>query len=143
MKKKDGAHVVFYRTLRLKNGRKVAAILLTKRTLDAPSDPGDWGLVGGTMERGETPKKAALREVNEELCYRTRPLIIRELCKVKKENTVHFFQASLEEDMDTLKLKRNPKGKVEGEGIGWFTLSEVGCLRVRPQDLSAISRYFS
>jgi len=142
---KDGAHVVFYRTLETKDKKQpVLAILLTKRTQDAPSDVGDWGLVGGTMDRGETPRKTVLREINEELCYRTRPLQVSRLLKVKNgTHTVHFFQAPLPEDMDTLKLKRNRKGKVEGEGIGWFTQEEAFCLRLRPQDIPAVQRFFS
>ncbi len=97
------------------------------------------------MDRGETPKKTVLREINEELCYRTRPLQVRQLLKVKSEtHTVHFFQAPLpEEDMDTLKLKRNQKGKVEAEGIGWFTQEEAFCLRLRQQDIPAVQRFFS
>ena len=31
--------------------------------------PGQWGLFGGTIEPGESPRKAAYRELKEEICY--------------------------------------------------------------------------
>ena len=97
------------------------------------------------MDPGETPRKTVLREINEELCYRTRPLQVSHLLKVNNgTHTVYFFQAPLlKEDMDTLKLKRNEQGKVEAEGIGWFTQEEAFCLRLRPQDIPAVQKFFS
>jgi hypothetical protein len=56
---------------------------------------------------------------------------------------VRYFSAELNYDMDCLTLKRNAhEGKVEGEGLGWFTAEEIGHLMVRPEDRSAISTFF-
>jgi 8-oxo-dGTP pyrophosphatase MutT (NUDIX family) len=40
-------------------------LLLNKRSSKV-SDPGLWGVFGGTVDCGETPKKTVLRELNEE-----------------------------------------------------------------------------
>lgn len=42
---------------------------LQKRTMDAKINPGLLGTFGGTIEDGETPDEALLREVQEELAY--------------------------------------------------------------------------
>jgi 8-oxo-dGTP pyrophosphatase MutT (NUDIX family) len=141
----DGAHVVFHRKLKMRGGRSALAVLLTKRTLDAPSDPGDWGLVGGTMDAGEKPKKAVLREIKEEISYRSRRVRVCFLCKTKRRtHTVFFYRAYLPEDMDSLRLKRNmQEKKVEGVGMAWFTRAEVRSLPVRPQDRVAVNKYFA
>jgi len=44
-----------------------AAILLTRRSLDLRSHPGQWALPGGRIDAGETPEAAALRELAEEV----------------------------------------------------------------------------
>ena len=147
---KDGAHVVLHRKLKTSGRRRALAILLVKRTLDAPSDAGDWGLVGGGMKAGETSKEAVLRELNEEICYRG-GVRVHFLCKTRRRDkggdpySIFFYSAHLPEDMDTLKLKRNNERnrKVEGEGLAWFTRDEVCSLCVRPQDLPAVDKFFS
>ena len=67
-----GAHVVFHRILKVSPEgvspeKSVQAILLCKRTQDAPIHPGYWGRFGGTVDNGEAPAEAAKREVREEL----------------------------------------------------------------------------
>jgi len=44
-----------------------AAILLTRRAADMRSHPGQWALPGGSVDAGETPEQAALRELREEV----------------------------------------------------------------------------
>jgi hypothetical protein len=41
-----GAHVVFHRLLKAANCSSVQAILLCKRTQDAPTPPRHWALIG-------------------------------------------------------------------------------------------------
>ena len=43
---------------------------LQKRTADAPTNPGMFGMFGGGMEMGETPEEAFFREIEEELVYK-------------------------------------------------------------------------
>ncbi|HSS08792.1 MAG TPA: CoA pyrophosphatase [Acidimicrobiales bacterium] len=44
-----------------------AALLLTRRTAGLRAHPGQWALPGGSVDAGETPPEAALRELGEEL----------------------------------------------------------------------------
>lgn len=46
--------------------RKLGKILLLKRCMEDPIDPGMWENSGGNMEVGETPKEAIRREIFEE-----------------------------------------------------------------------------
>lgn len=45
------------------------SVLLLKRSLDEKNYGGYWGLPGGGADQGETPEKAARREVEEETGY--------------------------------------------------------------------------
>ncbi|MFT5391506.1 MAG: 8-oxo-dGTP pyrophosphatase MutT (NUDIX family) [Gammaproteobacteria bacterium] len=44
-----------------------AALLLTKRSSKLRDHPGQWALPGGSLDLGETPEEAALREASEEV----------------------------------------------------------------------------
>lgn len=112
--------------------------------------PGYWSLFGGRLDGSERPKNAAIREVHEELGIKLHDASVKALCdvKIKRANArgalgVRYFCAELDYDMDRLTLKRNPhEGKVEGEGLGWFTAEEVGHLMVRPEDRIALGMFF-
>ena len=145
----EGAHVVFHRLLSTSKCKPyfVRAVLLVKRTLDAPIHPGYWGLVGGMVKVGERPKKAALREAREELGIDLR--LIQNLCDVRIDHGtsgasgVRYFSSALDRDMDKLKLRRNLKEDfVEGQGLGWFSAEEVHHLALRPEDRIAIAAFF-
>ena len=144
-----GAHVVLHKTLT--TGKKeLLAVLLYKRTLDAPLAPGYWGLFGGRMEPKDhgDPKATAKREVEEELDGSEDALgMLSDLCTVpvpESETTyVQYFSASLQKDMDSLRLKWNDEeNKVEGDGFAWFTLEEVHHMLMRPEDRIALTNFF-
>ena len=112
--------------------------------------PGYWGLFGGQLNSGEQPRKAVLREVQEEIGIAPEKIALKALCDVKlcRQNGnsvigVRYFSAELEIDMDKLTLRRNSTdNKVEGEGLGWFTAEEIHHLMVRPEDRVAVSSFF-
>jgi 8-oxo-dGTP pyrophosphatase MutT (NUDIX family) len=144
-----GAHIVFHRLLRTSKTKphQVRTVLLTKRTLDAPTHPGYWGLVGGTVDPGESAKDAAVREAGEELGIT--PASMKFLCDVRvdhggrKASGVKYFSAPLDLDMDKLTLKRNSEDdRVEAEGIAWFSAEEIHHIIVRPEDRIAIATFF-
>ena len=142
-----GAHIVFHRLLRTSKATRhqVRTVLLTKRTLDAPMHPGYWGLVGGTVDHGESPRDAAIREADEELGIT--PISMRFLCDIRvdhggKASGVKYFSAPLDLDMDKL-IPRRKDNKVEAEGIAWFSAEEIHHIMVRPEDRVAISTFFS
>ncbi len=111
---------------------------------------GYWGLFGGRRDGAEQPKITAIREVREELGIEIREANVKALCDVKIQRGnvrgalgVRYFSAELNIGMDCLTLRRNThEGKVEGEGLGWFTAEEVTHLMVRPEDRTAICTFF-
>ncbi len=150
-----GAHVVFHRMVNTpfdKDGkqRSMPAVLLYKRTQDAPIHPSYWALIGGCPERQENPKSALCREAREELKaggLEQALECLKNLCRVdmlteQGKVSIEYFTVPLNEDMDTLKLLRNPNGKVEGEGLAWFTEEEVHHLHMRPEDRQALNTFF-
>ncbi len=149
-KKAEGAHVVFHRLLNAGNCHSVQAVLLCKRTQDAPIHPGYWALFGGKVENNELPRQAVRREVAEELeiiGVKTKNLKIKELSDVwvrreKDKCLIKYFSSPLDIGMDKLRLKGNWKAKVEGEGLGWFTAEEIHHLVMRPEDRIAATIFF-
>ena len=49
-----------------------AALLQHRDDIPTINDPGLWVIPGGHLEPGEQPVEAAVREVEEETCYRSR-----------------------------------------------------------------------
>jgi len=69
-----GAHVVLHKLMRTREDNDaIQAVLLCKRTQDAPIHPRHWSLFGGKVKTGEMPEKAVRREVKEELEIRASP----------------------------------------------------------------------
>jgi len=50
-----------------------AAMLLTRRSERLRNHPGQWALPGGSIDEGESPEQAALRELHEEVGLRVAP----------------------------------------------------------------------
>ena len=150
--------MVFHRLLRVSpNGvtpeQTALAVLLCKRTQDAPIHPGHWGLFGGTRKESESAEEAANREVREELkvCQGLDLVAtgrrLTELTEVPVSRptgtvVIRYFSCAFDYDLDKLTLLPNDEGKVEGEGLGWFTEEEVCRLLVRPEDLIAVRSFF-
>ena len=145
-----GAHVVFNRLLRVNIDSSICAVLLCKRTQDAPMHAGYWALIGGKLDPGEEPALGALREVEEELGIPRTELTLQFLCDVRVQRNgnpceigARYFAALLDRGMDNLTLTYSPaEQKVEGEGLGWFTAEEVNHMWLRPEDRVAIEKFF-
>jgi 8-oxo-dGTP pyrophosphatase MutT (NUDIX family) len=143
-----GAHIVFHRFLKVTPKRTVQAVLLCKRTHDAPIHPGHWAVFGGARKDRERPEETARREVKEELGIDLAPQALKRLCDVtvkRMDRTVlvRYFSSSLNVDMHKLTLQWNAEHKkVEGEALGWFDEEEIHHLTVSPDDRKAIIAFF-
>ena len=112
--------------------------------------PGYWGLIGGKLDVGEEPRAAALREVEEELGIASSEIALESLCDIRirrdagsDEIGARYFVATLDLGMDKLSLRYNDEeGKVEGEGLGWFTAEEIHHMWLRPEDRTAVAKFF-
>lgn len=111
-------------------------LLLQHRSEDARVMPGYWGFFGGSIEEGETPRDAAMREAFEELGYRPiDPVLVLEQDFTLPEATgrMHVFVDFFASDPQAIKLR-------EGQGFGWFTGEETLRLHMVPHDRAAIDR---
>ncbi|MFZ2192937.1 MAG: NUDIX domain-containing protein [Candidatus Moraniibacteriota bacterium] len=109
--------------------RKVANILLYddqkrflfhQRTDDAPTFPGEWGVFGGGIEEGETPKEAVKRECFEELEYKLiNPKIVLNVQKETRFGARDLF-LFMEKYNSTKKLILH-----EGQKMAWIAKNEL------------------
>ena len=65
-------------------------ILALKRSANVRS-PCTWGIPGGKMEEGETPKQTAVREVFEEVKYQNKNFKLRPLVQFKTRDGIFRF----------------------------------------------------
>jgi 8-oxo-dGTP diphosphatase len=145
----SGAQVLLHRMIATHSQHTLCAVLLCKRTHDAPIFPGYWSLFGGWVEKGEDAKEAAIREVQEELGIALPRSRLKHLSDVllqrgtPKPTSVRYFSCPLDLEMDGLRLQRNrEEDKVEAEALGWFTAEEINHLLVKPADRSAIDLFY-
>ncbi len=131
MKMYYNAHIVLYD----RQGR----ILLQQRADTATNYPGIWSFFGGGSKAGETPLATVNRETLEELNLRlARPKLLAVDAIVKKLNgrTVrvarHVFFSPCP-NKRALRLN-------EGQGMGWFRLSEIPSLAMLDQDRALVAK---
>ncbi|MFH1157296.1 MAG: NUDIX hydrolase [Pseudomonadota bacterium] len=70
--------------------RDTGRILALKRSAHVRS-PHTWGIPGGKMEEGETPEQTAIREVFEEIRYRSEKFDLRPLAQFRTKDGVFRF----------------------------------------------------
>lgn len=71
--------------------------LILQRGPTAPWMPNKWGLPGGKVEDGETPKNAAFRETQEETNTSPNNLTLGEKINYP-DNTLYFFTGTISEE---------------------------------------------
>ncbi len=81
--------------------------------------PGRWGFFSGAINPGEEPREAALRELQEELCYRPQQLLKLTTEKVPGLAVCsHVYFCPLEVPLQNLSLR-------EGQDFGLFSWKEI------------------
>lgn len=86
--------------------------------------PGHWGFFSGSLEDGESPEQAALRELWEELEYKPPQLIKLATRRIPELNKkAHLFYCSLA--IPLRKLVQH-----EGMDAGLFSWKEISTLRL-------------
>lgn len=154
-----GAHVIFHKLLATsEEGKGVMAVLLCKRTQDAPIFPGYWSAFGGASDGGESPQAALTRELHEEMDLPAEgwaevdqvvSLPGAFLCEVvvtrgSERVGVQFYQCPLPLDIDQIRLKRTRfSGVLEGEGLAYFTEEECQHLLIGPDVRKALGVFFN
>ena len=83
------------------------------------TNPNLWGLFGGGIKTGESPKRAAVRELKEELGITIKEEQLRHWLTIpdfKKRN--YLYKLRVEKQVD-------PKQLREGADAGYFTIQEM------------------
>ena len=115
-------------------------VLLQRRTLDAPGGPGMWTMFGGEIEDGESPERAAVREMQEELGIELQEQDLEMIGRFggsedHRIGIVHFFAAPLTVELSELRLG-------EGAGFSLYRIEELDQLNMAPHARMAAYRYF-
>ena len=102
-------------------------ILLQHRDSKTLRSPNTWGIFGGGIEDGETPKEALKREIMEEIEYQVREpeLILTELHQIDGEAMTEYLFAEEYDGLQPIVLH-------EGQGFGWFMVEEALALPIAP-----------
>ncbi len=96
-------------------------LLIQRRALTKESYPGMWAMTGGSAVKGESAKKAIIREVREEIGLTIKEEELELVKKVKTAKTVIYtFFIKKDVDIDDLKLQSE-----EVMEIKWLSIPEV------------------
>lgn len=113
-------------------------ILLQHRTEDAKRYPGYWAFFGGQIREGEIPAEAVKREAREELNY--------QLNNPRLVMTQHFSDDYGYEGTKYIFMEEYDLSKTimlsEGQGLGWYYLSETDKLKINSHDREVLKYLF-
>lgn len=131
MAEPDGVGVVLYKDRR---------VLLQKRDSRPHLFPNYWVVFGGQIKDDEQPKRAACREIEEELQYSIDLASLNYLgaIRVLRDSgcaTMHYFSVPFLSNLSALKLH-------EGDGFAYFYQEELHLLQMRPEDRLALDKHF-
>ena len=112
-------------------------ILLLKRS-DYPDQwmPNKWSLVGGAIEKGESPEKACKREVEEETGLEIDKFADSFTIKRHEDSIENVFIAKYDGDSTDIRLND------ENVSYGWFSTPEMKFLDVVPHLMEYITISF-
>jgi 8-oxo-dGTP pyrophosphatase MutT (NUDIX family) len=111
--------------------------LLLKRS-DDPTiwQPSKWALVGGAIEKGETPEKAVSREIQEETGLEINKFTKTFSIQRHADSIEHIFACRYEGDPTDVTL--NP----ENTKYGWYDVEEINYLDTVPHLMEYITLAF-
>lgn len=96
--------------------------------------PGQWALFGGSVEEGEDPRDAVIREVVEEIGYELEHVGLFRLF-VHRHKQEFAYVAEIDATVEDLTL-------TEGKGMAKYRPDELGNLEIRPDDRATLNEYF-
>lgn len=98
--------------------------------------PGKWALVGGMIEKGETPQKAIEREINEEIGLDIKKFIKTFAIQRNPSSIEHIFTCRYNGDPTDITLNE------EHTNYGWFDVDEMNYLDIVPNLVEYITLSF-
>lgn len=108
-------------------------VLLQHRSKNAKRLPDYWGAFGGGIEEGETPEDGLRRELLEEIEYVVRkPILLSVDTWIQDDTNMTGYNYIEEYD------QAQPIIQHEGQGWGWFTISDALQLQMIQQRRDAL-----
>jgi len=98
--------------------------------------PGKWALVGGMIEKGETPQKAVEREITEETGLRIDKFTKTFTIQRNPNSVEHIFACRYEGDPTDITLNN------ENTNYGWYDVDEMNYLDIVPHLIEYITLSF-
>jgi len=111
-------------------------ILLLKRGEKAPWMPSKWALVGGGIEKGETPQKAIEREIKEEIGLEIKKFVKTFTIERNLNSVEHVFACRYNGEPTEITLND------ENSNYGWYDISEMEFLDTVPHLIEYITLVF-
>ena len=111
-------------------------ILLLKRGEKAPWQPSKWALVGGGIDKSETPQRAVEREILEETGLEIKKFIKSLTIERHLDSVEHVFACRYEGDPTDIELDE------ENTNYGWYDSSEMEYLDIVPHLIEYVTLVF-
>jgi 8-oxo-dGTP diphosphatase len=111
-------------------------ILLLKRGGDAPWMPKKWSLVGGKIDKKETPQQAVEREIQEETGLEIKKFTKSFSIERHADSIEHVFACRYEGEPTDIELDD------ENTNYGWYDVSEMEYLDTVPHLIEYITLVF-
>lgn len=112
-------------------------ILLLKRGSDPKIwQPSKWALVGGAVEKGETPEQAVKREIKEETGLDISKFIKSFSIQKNPDSIEHIFACRYDGEPTDIKLNE------ENTNYGWYDIEEMKFLDIVPHLIEYITMAF-
>ena len=113
-------------------------ILLLKRSSDPKLwQPSKWGLVGGGIEKGETPQQAVEREMLEETGLNIKKFTKTFTIQRNPGSIEHIFACRYEGDPTDIRLSE------ENTNYGWYDVDEMQYLDIVPNLIEYVTLSFT
>jgi 8-oxo-dGTP pyrophosphatase MutT (NUDIX family) len=113
-------------------------ILLLKRGEKAPWMPLKWALVGGGIDKKETPQQAVEREIKEETGLEIKKFVKTFTIQRKPDSIEHVFACRYDGEPTDIALDKS-----ENTNYGWYDISEIDFLDIVPNLIEYITLAFS
>lgn len=114
---------------------KDGKVLLQHRSKNAKRLPNYWGAFGGGIEEGETPEEGLRRELLEEIEYVVKNPVLLSVDKWIQEDTEMTGYDFVEKYDESQPIVQH-----EGQGYGWFTITEALQLQMVDQRRNALMK---
>lgn len=98
--------------------------------------PGKWALIGGGVEKDETPQQAVEREIREETGLEIKKFIKTFTMNRNEGSVEHFFACQYDGDPTDVELNE------ENTNYGWFDIGEMKFLDIVPHLIEYITIAF-